>query len=212
MDHGRINRGETMNFRTLAILGAIGLAVAGCNGVRAPDPNLNAKDKEFLSLAPQATVPGDFERYIVDDPTGAAAGTVTIDTNQNFLYYSLANKKAIRYGVATGREAFGWHGEATVGKMAEWPRWMPPADMLERWPHLKPTAEAGGLPGGPDNPLGSRAMYLFQGSKDTMYRIHGTNEPEHIGQHVSSGCIRMRDIDAIDLYNRVKIGTKVVVL
>jgi lipoprotein-anchoring transpeptidase ErfK/SrfK len=86
---------------------------------------------------------------------------------------------------------------------------MPPADMLERWPHLKPTAAAGGLPGGPDNPLGARALYLFQGNKDTMYRIHGTNEPDKIGQKVSSGCIRMRDIDVIDLYNRVHVGTQV---
>ena len=124
----------------------------------------------------------------------------------------MPNKKAIRYGVATGREAAGWSGEATVGRMAEWPHWMPPADMLERWPHLKPTADAGGLPGGPDNPLGSRALYLFQGNKDSMYRIHGTNEPDDIGQNVSSGCIRMRDIDAIDLYNRVHVGTRVVVL
>jgi lipoprotein-anchoring transpeptidase ErfK/SrfK len=176
-----------------------------------PDPTLSSKDREFLSLAPQAEVSGEYGRYIVDDPTGATPGTITVDTFKNFLYFSLPNKKAIRYGVSTGREAAGWAGEATVGKMAEWPRWMPPADMLERWPHLKPTAEAGGLPGGPDNPLGSRALYLFQGNKDTMYRIHGTNEPEHIGQKVSSGCIRMRDIDAIDLYNRVHVGTHVVV-
>ena len=83
--------------------------------------------------------------------------------------------------------------------------------MLERWPHLKPTAAAGGLPGGPDNPLGARGMYLYQDGRDSMYRIHGTNEPEEIGRSVSSGCIRMRNIDAIDLYSRVKIGTKVVV-
>ena len=201
-----------MNFRTLVCICMISAALAGCNGVRSPDPVLNAKDQEFLSLAPQAEVGPDFERFVVEDPTGATPGTITIDTTKNFLYFSLPNKKAIRYGVATGSEAAGWHGEAVVGRLAEWPRWMPPSDMLERWPHLKPTAEAGGLPGGPDNPLGARAMYLFQGNKDTMYRIHGTNEPERIGQHVSSGCIRMRDIDAIDLYNRVKIGTRVVVL
>ena len=202
-----------MNFRTLIWVGAVSALLAGCNGVSTPDPVLTSgKDKEFMSLAPTAEVAGDYARILIDDPTGAAPGTVTVDSDKNYLYYSLPNKKAIRYGVATGREAAGWKGEAVVGKMAEWPRWMPPSDMLERWPHLKPTAEAGGLPGGPDNPLGSRAMYLFQGGKDTMYRIHGTNEPERIGQHVSSGCIRMRDIDAIDLYNRVKIGAKVVVL
>ena len=88
---------------------------------------------------------------------------------------------------------------------------MPPADMLVRWPHLKPTAAADGLPGGPDNPLGARALYLYDNGRDTLYRIHGTNEPEKIGQSVSSGCIRMRNIDAIDLFNRVSLGTKVIV-
>ncbi|MGO9392310.1 L,D-transpeptidase [Rhodoblastus sp.] len=202
-----------MNFRAMASIAFVSAALAGCNmtGASTPDPSLNAKDKEFLSLAPHAEVGGEYGRYIVEDPTGAAPGTITVDTFKNFLYFSLPNKKAIRYGVATGRDAAGWSGEATVGKMAEWPRWMPPSDMLERWPHLKPTADAGGLPGGPDNPLGSRALYLFQGNKDTMYRIHGTNEPDKIGQKVSSGCIRMRDIDAIDLYNRVHVGTKVIV-
>ena len=203
-----------MNFRTKAGIAMLTLALGGCHaaGTGTPDPVLSAKDQEFLSLAPRGDAGGEFGRYMVDDPTGAAPGTITIDTRQNFLYFSLPNKKAIRYGVATGNEAAGWTGEATVGKMAEWPHWMPPADMLERWPHLRPTAEAGGLPGGPDNPLGSRALYLFQGNKDTMYRIHGTNEPDKIGQKVSSGCIRMRDIDAIDLYNRVHVGTKVVVI
>jgi lipoprotein-anchoring transpeptidase ErfK/SrfK len=200
-----------MNLRTIACIGLISAALAGCNMAGTPDPTLTARDREFLSLAPKGNPPAEYGRYIVDDPTGQPEGTVTVDTFKNFLYYSLPNKKAIRYGVATGSEAAGWTGEATIGRLAEWPRWMPPADMLERWPHLRPTAEAGGLPGGPDNPLGARAMYLFQGNKDTMYRIHGTNEPDKIGQHVSSGCIRMRDIDAIDLYNRVKIGTKVIV-
>jgi lipoprotein-anchoring transpeptidase ErfK/SrfK len=204
-----------MQIRTLALFGLMAAALAGCSGaggVPTPDPNLNARDKEFLSLAPRAEIGSEYQRYIVEDPTGAQPGTITIDSDKNFLYYSMPNHKAIRYGVATGSEAAGWKGEAHIGKLAEWPGWMPPADMLERWPHLRPTAEAGGLPGGPDNPLGARAMYLYQGSKDTMYRIHGTNEPDKIGQHVSSGCIRMRNVDAIDLYNRVKIGTKVVVL
>ena len=123
----------------------------------------------------------------------------------------MPNRKAIRYGVATGSEAAGWTGEAKVGRKAEWPHWMPPGDMLERWPHLKPTAAAGGLPGGPDNPLGARALYLYQNGRDTLYRIHGTNEPETIGHDVSSGCIRMVNIDVIDLFNRVPVGARVVV-
>ena len=187
------------------------LLVAGCNYQRVPDPSMSAKDAEYIALVPKFDVGVNYERYMIDDPTGEAPGTITVDTKQNFLYYSLPNRKAVRYGVATGKEAFGWTGRAEVKRMAEWPHWMPPADMLERWPHLKPTAAAGGLPGGADNPLGARALYLFQGNKDTLYRIHGTNEPETIGRGASSGCIRMRNIDAIDLYNRVKLGTKVVV-
>ena len=153
-----MNRGGLMNFRTKACIALLAAALAGCNMTGTPDPTLNAKDKEFLSLVSKGDVGGEYGRFIVDDPTGAAPGTITIDTFKNFLYYSMPNKKAIRYGVATGNEAAGWSGEATVGKMAEWPHWMPPADMLERWPHLKPTAAAGGLPGGPDNPLGARAL------------------------------------------------------
>ena len=106
----------------------------------------------------------------------------------------------MRYGVATGAEAYGWTGTATVKRMAEWPSWMPPADMIKRWPHLKPVVAMGGLPGGPENPLGARALYLYDAKgKDTLYRIHGTNEPTEIGHGASSGCIRMRNIDVIDL-------------
>ena len=154
-----------------------------------------------------------FDRYQVEDPTGQAPGTIVVDTKQKLLFYVLGQGKAMRYGVATGAEAYGWHGTATVRRMAEWPRWMPPADMLKRWPHLKPVVEGGGMPGGPDNPLGARALYLYDAQgHDTLYRIHGTNEPTEIGHDASSGCIRMRDIDVIDLYNRAKVGTKVVVI
>lgn len=199
-----------MSIRFIALL-AGALAVAGCNYQRVPDPNLSAKDAEYIALVPKFDVGPSYERYMVTDPTGQAPGTITVDTKENFLYLSQPGGKAIRYGVGTGREAAGWTGTADVMRKEEWPHWMPPADMLERWPHLKPTADAGGLPGGPDNPLGARALYLFQGNKDTLYRIHGTNEPETIGRGASSGCIRMRNIDVIDLYNRVKLGTKVVV-
>ena len=150
-------------------------------------------------------------RYQVEDPTGEAPGTIVVDTHRHFLYFVQPNKKAIRYGVATGSEAAGWSGVAMIGRKAEWPHWMPPADMLQRWPHLKPTAAAGGLSGGPDNPLGARALYLYQGNRDTLFRIHGTNEPESIGHDVSSGCIRMRNIDVIDLYSRAAVGARVVV-
>ena len=108
--------------------------------------------------------------------------------------------------MTVGDEAFGWAGEAKIQRKAEWPDWTPPAEMVKRWPHVKFTK------GGPENPLGARALYLYDNGRDTLYRIHGTNEPEKIGQAVSSGCIRMRNIDVIDLYSRVPMGTRVVVL
>jgi lipoprotein-anchoring transpeptidase ErfK/SrfK len=202
-----------MNLRFVAwALPFVTLCLAGCyTGTPLPDPSLSGRDSEYLALVPKYDIDPGYLRYEVDDPTGEAPGTVIVDTKDKFLYYVLPNKKAIRYGVAVGAEAYGWTGTAMIGRMAEWPHWMPPSDMLARWPHLKPTADAGGLPGGPDNPLGSRALYLYQDNKDTLYRIHGTNEPDKIGTNVSSGCIRMRDIDAIDLYGRVQVGTKVVV-
>jgi len=185
--------------------------LGGCMYTPVPDPALSSRDAEYLAVVPKFDVPADYLRYEVQDPTGEPPGTIVVDTQSKFLYFVEPNHKAIRYGVAVGSEAAGWTGTAMVGRKAEWPHWMPPADMLERWPHLKPTADAGGLNGGPDNPLGSRALYLYQNNKDTLYRIHGTNEPDKIGKNVSSGCIRMTDIDAIDLYNRVKLGTRVVV-
>lgn len=164
-----------------------------------------------MALAPKADVDLPFHRYLIDDPTGQPPGTIVVDTKQHFLYFVLPHKKAIRYGVATGDEAYGWTGTAVIERMAKWPRWMPPKEMVERWPYLKPTYDAGGYPSGPNNPLGARALYLYQNGRDTLYRIHGTNEPTKIGQSVSSGCIRMRNIDVIDLYNRVHVGTKVIV-
>jgi lipoprotein-anchoring transpeptidase ErfK/SrfK len=200
-----------MKVQTIFFLVAGAFVLAGCQYTSLPDPAISALDADYIAKVPNFALDKQYERYRIDDPTGEPPGTIVIDTQQNFLYLVEPSKKAIRYGVATGSEAAGWTGIAKVGRKAEWPRWMPPADMLERWPHLKPTADAGGLPGGPDNPLGARALYLYQDDKDTLYRIHGTNEPDKIGHSVSSGCIRMRNIDAIDLYNRVPIGTRVVV-
>jgi lipoprotein-anchoring transpeptidase ErfK/SrfK len=184
------------------LLAALGLT--GCyKGV--PDPSLNSRDTEWLALMPQAEIDPIFARYHTEDTTGEAPGTIVIDTKERLLYFVLPDKKMIRYGVAVGDQAYGWTGVATAARKAEWPDWNPPADMKQRWPHVHYTK------GGPENPLGARAIYLFEGNKDTLYRIHGTNEPEKIGRAVSSGCIRMRNEDVIDLYGRVKVGTKVVV-
>jgi lipoprotein-anchoring transpeptidase ErfK/SrfK len=199
-----------MLLRKLSLACMIAVGLGGCY-TAVPDPKISANDARYLAMAPSFEVEMDYQRYQVDYATTESPGTVIVETSRHFLYFVQPNGKAIRYGVATGSEAAGWTGEAKVGRKAEWPHWMPPADMLQRWPHLKPTAAAGGLSGGPDNPLGARALYLYQDGRDTLYRIHGTNEPETIGHDVSSGCIRMLNIDVIDLFNRVAVGAKVIV-
>jgi len=142
-------------------------------------------------------------RQIVEYRTGEAPGTVIIDTPHTYLYYVLGNGRAVRYGIGVGRDGFTWSGTQTISRKAEWPDWTPPADMLARQPYLPRF-----MAGGPQNPLGARAMYLG----GTMYRIHGTNAPATIGGRVSSGCIRLTNEDVIDLYGRVNVGTKVIVL
>jgi lipoprotein-anchoring transpeptidase ErfK/SrfK len=146
-------------------------------------------------------------KALVDDPTGAPKGWITVNTQTKFLYLSLGDGKAWRYGVGVGREGFGWTGHVHIAKMAQWPDWTPPPEMLKRRPDL-PTFMAGGI----GNPLGARAMYLFNTTGDSGFRIHGTNEPDTIGQAVSSGCIRMLNVDVEDLYTRVKVGTQVNVI
>jgi lipoprotein-anchoring transpeptidase ErfK/SrfK len=142
-------------------------------------------------------------RQVVHLSVGEAPGTIIIDTPNTYLYYVLGGGKAIRYGIGVGREGFTWSGVQSVARKAEWPDWIPPAEMVARQPYL-PRFMAGGI----GNPLGARAMYLG----GTIYRIHGTNQPSTIGGHVSSGCIRMVNEDVVDLYDRVDVGTKVVVL
>jgi lipoprotein-anchoring transpeptidase ErfK/SrfK len=137
-------------------------------------------------------------------------GTIIVDPNSRHLLYVEGGGRAIRYGVGVGREGFGWSGVAAVRRKSEWPSWTPPSQMIDRQPELEEFAS--GMPGGLDNPLGARAMYLYQGDRDTLYRIHGTNEPESIGTRVSSGCIRLINQDVMDLYDRVPVGSKVVVL
>lgn len=141
--------------------------------------------------------------------TSEKPGTIIISTRKRRLFYVLPDSMAISYGVGVGRWGFTWRGVASVGRKAEWPTWTPPAEMVDRDPLAAKFAN--GMPGGPENPLGARAMYLYQGNQDTLYRIHGTREPWSIGLAVSSGCIRMLNEEVVDLYNRVKIGAKVVV-
>jgi lipoprotein-anchoring transpeptidase ErfK/SrfK len=148
-------------------------------------------------------LPAQLRRQIVSYPTGEPAGTIIIDTPHTYLYLTLGDGKALRYGIGVGREGFTWSGIETIVRKAEWPDWIPPAEMVARQPYLPRW-----VGGGPGNPLGARALYLG----NTDYRIHGTNDPTTIGKHVSSGCIRLQNADVIDLFGRVGIGTKVVVL
>jgi lipoprotein-anchoring transpeptidase ErfK/SrfK len=144
-----------------------------------------------------------FSRRVLDYPTSEKSGTIIIDTRERYLYFVKDRGKAIRYGIGVGRPGFEWNGIKQVSAKSEWPEWRPPAEMLARRPDLPVW-----MAGGPSNPLGARAIYL--GS--SLYRIHGSNEPETIGQAMSSGCIRMRNADVIDLYDRVKIGSRVIVI
>ena len=152
---------------------------------------------------PVRALPPQFRRTLVDFRTKEPVGTIIIDTSNTYLYLVLGNGQAMRYGVGVGREGFTWSGAEKVTKMAEWPDWNPPPEMIERQPYLPRF-----MAGGEGNPLGARALYLGK----TIYRIHGTNQPSTIGSFVSSGCIRLTNEDVVDLYTRVKVGTRVVVL
>ena len=173
------------------------------------DRGAGAGDPVSLSRAPAvgeygaAEVPANLHRQVVAYPTTETPGTIVIDTPHTYLYLVLGGGKALRYGIGVGREGFTWSGVQTIARKQEWPDWIPPAEMLQRQPYLPRF-----MAGGPGNPLGARAMYLG----NTVYRIHGTNAPATIGHQVSSGCIRMVNEDVIDLYGRVNVGTKVVVL
>ena len=169
--------------------------------VQAYEPPVQAAPDQS-EVAP-AEMPARLKRQIVSYPTREAPGTVIIDTPNTYLYYVLGNGQAIRYGIGIGRDGFTWSGVQSVTKKAEWPDWTPPPEMITRQPYLPRH-----MAGGPGNPLGARAMYLG----GTVYRIHGTNAPETIGTRVSSGCIRLTNQDVSDLYSRVNVGTKVIVL
>lgn len=154
-------------------------------------------------------VPQKYRRKAVRFNADYDPGTIVIDTRQKFLYLVQPGGRALRYGIGVGRQGFSWSGTAVIRRKAKWPTWTPPAAMVERDEFA--AQWAGGMPGGPRNPLGARALYLFQGNQDTLYRIHGTFVPSSIGKAVSSGCIRMINADVADLYERVPIGTQVVV-
>lgn len=174
--------------------------------------NYGPQAKEKFALAPIEVdrLHPKFRRQEVAYKTAEAPGTIVVDVPNRYLYLVGNNGRSMRYAIEVGREGFGWSGEATIDRKAEWPVWTPPAEMVARDPKVAPFAA--GMPGGVDNPLGARAMYLFQGGKDTLYRIHGGGHPTRLGKATSSGCIRLLDHDVIDLYARVGTGTRTVVL
>jgi lipoprotein-anchoring transpeptidase ErfK/SrfK len=198
--------------RIAALIGAVALS---CGTASAESLFAFLAPPSPTQVAPQAAAPAlddgrdeaqldpRLKRQIVGYPSKEAPGTIIIDTPHTFLYYVLGNGKALRYGIGVGREGFTWSGVKSIERKAEWPDWYPPPEMVARQPYLPRMTS-----GGPGNPLGARAMYIA----GTQYRIHGTNAPSTIGRHVSSGCIRLTNENVIDLYNRVQIGAKVIVL
>jgi lipoprotein-anchoring transpeptidase ErfK/SrfK len=196
----------------VAAFAIIALMLGGCmQETLAPTTQAgwSARDKQLMANLPyaQATIPEAYRRHIVAYTRKEAPGSILVDTSNRFLYYVLPQGQAIRYGITVGEAGQDWSGTASVGRKEEWPSWTPTAGEHARFDHL-PAFVAGG----PQNPMGARGLYLYSGGKDTGYRIHGTNQPEYIGRAISSGCIRMTNEDAIDLYNRVKLGTIVIVL
>ncbi len=214
---------RTVRLRTLIGQAAVAIAVLFGSGIGAAmafetqiyDP----VNRKWVDYDPRQAVkyyrahgqaPEEFRRQIVDFRTAEKPGTIIIDGDRHFLYLVLPDFKAIRYGIGVGRDGFGWAGIVKVGRKSEWPVWTPPAEMIARDPDAAKYKD--GMPGGPENPLGARAMYLYEGNKDTIYRIHGTNQPWSIGLNISSGCIRLNNDDVTDLYSRVEEGAKVIVL
>ncbi len=208
-------------------MGGVPFALANCTRAEKPVAGLPAPggDASYLSMYAQidsepfpvpaidlTEVAPEFLRREVPYRTGEAPGTVVVDPAARYAYLVLENGRALRYGVGVGRqEAFNFRGEARISRKAEWPGWRPTPDMIKREPErYGPVKE--GLPGGPGNPLGPRALYLYRDGQDTYYRLHGTIEPSTIGTMVSSGCIRLLNQDIIDLYRRVPLGARVVVL
>jgi len=196
-----------------ALVLGLGMVLSGCMASQTAEPaseaNFTPRDRKLLAHVPyaQANIPEAYLRHIVDYHRKEAPGTIVVDPDARYLYYVLEKGKAIRYGVTVGEEALVFSGVAKVGRKEEWPSWTPTADIKKRLGNIPDHVGPG-----PHNPLGSRGLYLYANGKDTLYRIHGTNQPEYIGSAISSGCIRMTNEDVIDLYNRVKMGTSVVVL
>ncbi|WP_223477151.1 L,D-transpeptidase family protein [Oricola indica] len=227
------------NFLATSGVLTAGFAISACTTVEETDengPRFTGRAPDFPDYAsmygpvsdggfqipavPYTKIPERFLRQVVSDPTGEDRGTIVVDTRGHFLYLVLGGGKAVRYGVGLGRAGFEWSGRAEIGARREWPKWFPPDEMIDREPKLEKyrveydrenDVYLGGMEPGVTNPLGARALYLYQGEKDTLYRLHGSPEWNSIGKSVSSGCVRLMNQDIIDLYSRVPKGTPVLV-
>lgn len=215
--------GALLSRRAFVVGGSV--ALAGCQTAAGPSPQLTnaAADPYYLEM--YAAMPDErfpipavdltkvdakFLRREVDYETKSIVGTIIVDTAGPYLYFVRPKGKAIRYGIGVGRAGFSWSGDAKILMKREWPTWTPPAEMIARQPELEKYRK--GQKPGLDNPLGARALYLFENGRDTLYRLHGTNQPWSIGKYVSSGCIRLLNQDIIDLYLRTARGTDVIVI
>jgi len=190
------------------------LLATGCasSGVYNRDHYAALPDEQYpLKAVPLEKIKPELRRQVVAYESSHKPGTVVVDTPARRLYYVLGDGKAMRYGVGVGKAGLALAGNAYVGRKAEWPSWTPTPNMIRRDPERN-LKYAGGVPGGLNNPLGARAMYLYRNGNDTHFRIHGTNQPQTIGHAMSSGCVRMMNHDVIDLYEKVKVGARVVVL
>jgi lipoprotein-anchoring transpeptidase ErfK/SrfK len=207
--------GIYMRMKTFLVVAALGLAtaLAGCStdgfSVFTSDYGSKKDSGYQLPSIPIHQVPKKYHRQVVKYDTGEKPGTIIVDTKEKHLYLVMPEGKAMRYGIGVGREGFEWAGTARVSLKREWPTWTPPSPMIKRQPEL--AKWAGGMPPGLSNPLGARALYLFNKGGDTGYRLHGTPDWNSIGKAMSSGCIRLMNQDIIDLYDRAEIGAKVVV-
>jgi len=197
----------------IAAAGFLSATTAGAGALGAGQtPTAAVRSNVTLAAMPQKQPQSQFKRQAVRLSTSETPGTIIVDTNNRYLYYVEGRNRATRYGIGVGREGFGWSGVVKIGRKAEWPSWTPPAEMRAREAkkgHILPVVQEGGI----DNPLGARAMYLYnKGGNDTAFRIHGTNQPWSIGLNMSSGCIRMMNKDVEHLYERASIGAKVIVI
>ncbi|MHA1188893.1 MAG: L,D-transpeptidase [Alphaproteobacteria bacterium] len=214
------NPSRLMNRRAFLASGVCAVALAGCTTANTTTTTVQTPGAPKMLMAPAgekfpvkpinlSKIPAKFHRQRVRNRTGEGPNTIVVDPDAKFLYFVESDQYAWRYGIGVGRAGFGWDGEAVIKAKRKWPAWHPPKEMQERDPEAAKWAN--GMPGGPTNPIGARGLYLYQGNVDTLYRIHGTVEAWSIGRAVSSGCIRVLNADVIDLYERVPLGTRVIV-